>query len=69
MSESVQNVLACKYIVPMGIEVISENVQNIPVGKYVIPKGIEIISVVVQIIPVKTCPSGYKYENPCVPAC
>ena len=43
ISESVQNVLECKYIAPTGIEVVLASVQNILACKYIAPTGIEVV--------------------------
>ena len=43
ISESVQNVLACKYIAPTGIEVVWASVQNDLACKCISPMGIEVI--------------------------
>ena len=49
ISVSVQNILAYKYIVPMGIEVaLMRSVHNVLGCKYIAPTG---VSAVVQIIP------------------
>ena len=41
LDQSVQNVPACKYITPMGIEVVSASVKNVLTHKYIAPMGIE----------------------------
>ena len=38
---SVQNILACKYISPIGIEIVSVVVQIIPIGKH-FPRRLQI---------------------------
>ena len=48
LSASVQNVIACKYIVAMGIKVISASVQNVIACKYIAPMGIKVILASVQ---------------------
>ena len=65
---SVQNVLACEYIAPTGVEVVRASVQNVLACKYIVPTGIKIVSVVVQILPAsKNLPQRLlnQYENTC----
>ena len=47
----VQLILACNYIAPTGLKVVSASVQKVLACKYFAPTGIEIVSVVVQIVP------------------
>ena len=35
--------LACKYITPMGIEVVSVSVKNVLACKYIAPMGIKVL--------------------------
>ena len=48
ISESVQNVLACKYITPTCIEVVWASVQNVLACKYITPTCIEVVWASVQ---------------------
>ena len=43
-----QHILACKYIAPMDIEMVSASVQNILACKYIAPTGIEVVSASLQ---------------------